>query len=407
MSGGVLIDVPFEAPPPVPERLVYADLGKGRKYEGAAWAPQPIEQESLEPEPSDAEKAETVREAVVLARRACSEVRGEAAREAHRERSVLEAALAEVETVGVSEAAFRMAKQFVLRSRTGQWAGSLRRGGAHPPAHRPDEGESAYLGDPVKSVPNAQDVKEDDVRVSVERSLAKAGGESLTRVPMSGAASKEEAFAKAHEANGDFQALLDKGEGVDAAIGAHAYVDDAEMRWLHDAEHPRIVVVAPVKSEKSAESKVSGKYGGDWGRIFDMVRGSVVTHSADDISKAIEATIGEAEKRGWSVAKAEDRMFAKNGSAVHVGSPGGTGYRDAQVILQHPNGMGAEVQFLCRKMVLAKEGEGHRLYEQQRAITRAAAEAGRNLTPAEQAEVERLRDAQSAVYGEAWNEALR
>lgn len=133
----------------------------------------------------------------------------------------------------------------------------------------------------------------------------------------------------AHEARAQFVAILDK---------------------LPAAE----IIVAPNKSEARAAEKVKADYKGDWSKLKDVVRGTVVTGSNEEMYAAVEKALGSGLKLA---AQPKDR-FAK---------PTPEGYSDINLLVELPNGMVAELQFNTQRMLAAKE-KGHALYEEQRSL---------------------------------------
>lgn len=229
--------------------------------------------------------------------------------------------------------------------------------------------------------------------------------------------SEEELYAVAQKAQEGFLDVLDRGIGVSADLNAktHAMVDgdkefidkqfaDAVAAVEADPNTPHIVV-APLKGKERAREKVDGKYKGDWSRLSDVVRGTVVVPNVQGLSDALEAVKKEALARGWTVSALENRMTEVPGSENHKG-PTGSGYTDFNIRLESPEGLHTELQFNTSGMFLAKQGEGHTLFEEERAIMDGQAARGLPLSAAQRERVFELRKQQMALYGKAWDEGI-
>lgn len=201
--------------------------------------------------------------------------------------------------------------------------------------------------------------------------------------------SQEKLYAAAEEAKPDFDnALGGEGESLAADIGALVPKDFDEA--LANAEkrpdEPQIIL-APLKGLPRATEKVETKYDGDWDKLQDVVRGTVVVPHLNDMPAMIESLRKRARAAGFEIRKAENRYV--DGPEPHNTGPTPQGYRDMAVALVHPNGTVTELQLQTNPMFRAKEGEGHTLYEESRTIEadlkrneKAAAAASPGTTPA-------------------------
>jgi hypothetical protein len=222
---------------------------------------------------------------------------------------------------------------------------------------------------------------------------------------------EEEVYHHAPSTHEAFTQVLDRGEGVSADLGADVHSSSspeefqAVLKQIEaDPSKPHIII-GGLKGADRARDKVNKKYGGNWGKLHDVVRGTVVVPSLDNLPSAMEAVRRDAEQRGWKVSAVENRM-------VHVpgvdNSPGPTssGYSDFNIKLESPEGFQTELQFNSVPMMLAKEGEGHKLYEQERVIVENAQSRGLPLSAQERTRLDELRRQQVDLYRSAWQESL-
>lgn len=224
---------------------------------------------------------------------------------------------------------------------------------------------------------------------------------------------EESLYASAGPTQEAFLDLLDRGLGVSASMGAQSHIMEAHpetdegkaagkadfaalvQEVQADQSKPRIIV-GPMKSRSRASEKVATKYDGDWGKLTDVVRGTVLVPNTADITTAMDAVREQADKQGWSIVSMEDKIN-------HASS---SGYTDYNIRLQSPDGFITELQFNSTPMFVAKETNGHKLYEEERSIQARAAQSG---TPSSSAELQRygdLQEQQKALYGDAWKRSL-
>lgn len=171
-------------------------------------------------------------------------------------------------------------------------------------------------------------------------------------------------YAQAEVVKPEFDRILgDAG----ARIGASVKPFEEALR----SDDPA-AVVAPLKNGAPggrAFEKVEGNYKGDWSRLKDVVRGTIVVPAEEDLLdglNAIEAAVRA--NPGWRIVGVENRYSSEVGSLVNTGA-NGFGYRDVSMHLVSPEGHVAEVQLNTTAMMRAKELEGgHKLYEEVRSI---------------------------------------
>lgn len=145
----------------------------------------------------------------------------------------------------------------------------------------------------------------------------------------------------------------------------------------------------PLKGTTRAVDKIVSDYGGDPGRIKDVVRGTIVVDSLDAARAAMEQLLGRFEvlpqgRRDWL--------------DPSVQTP--DGYRDAKfnVLI---GGHVAEVQINLPQMLAAKK-QAHPLYVEVERLRREAEARGDTEVPAH---VLALQQQQRAIYDAAWTEA--
>jgi hypothetical protein len=221
---------------------------------------------------------------------------------------------------------------------------------------------------------------------------------------------EEEVYAQAPDVHEEFSRVLDMGEGVSAKIGAEVHSSaskeefDAILEKMQANPDVPHIIIGGIKGAKRAREKVDTKYGGNWAKLHDVVRGTVVVPSLDRLQEAVDSVRADAEARGWSVSAVENRMVSLPGQPDS--GPTGSGYSDFNIKLRSPDGFQTELQFNSVPMMLAKEGEGHALYEQERTIIANALKRNLPLNTEERARLEDLRRKQRALYTTAWQESL-
>jgi hypothetical protein len=209
----------------------------------------------------------------------------------------------------------------------------------------------------------------------------------------------EAAYAAANEAKKTFDLSLDHGQGVDRAVGGVSVRPTTQQEFV-DAMKIKgpVVVIAGIKGQKRAAEKVQQDYNGDWTKLGDLVRATVAVDHVEDLSNTVDHVRQHMAKNGWKLAsKPKDRY----------GNPTEAGYRDIMMKFVGPNGMTAELQVNTKAMIVAKEGEGHRLYEQARSLDGKIRSENREPTHDERTTMQRLNHEMAQVYTRAWNASQR
>jgi hypothetical protein len=250
---------------------------------------------------------------------------------------------------------------------------------------------------------------DDDSGVEKEIEVAVDQEKSLGIQPPNGPVKTEkETYAAVPGLLDGYRSVLNMGKGVSARLDADVVTPEAGglTAAIQKMDPDKInIVLAPPKGQERARQKVDTKYGGDWSRLNDIVRGTIVLPKIDDLGRTVQAVREEADKRGWKVSAIENRMVAIPGQANSPG-PTPSGYRDFTLKLQSPEGFQTELQISTIPMVQAKQGGGHKLYEEERSILAEAASANRGLTADEQAHIDDLRRKQADLYREAWRASI-
>lgn len=108
---------------------------------------------------------------------------------------------------------------------------------------------------------------------------------------------------------------------------------------------------ASVKKRETAEAKMVRKSYKSTSELTDIVRGGFIVKTPQDAEKvvaAIKARFGEVVDEGWWM--------------------NGEGYFDRKLLVRFEDGTIGEVQFWHPDLLEAKDGAGHKLYEQQRGL---------------------------------------
>jgi hypothetical protein len=193
-----------------------------------------------------------------------------------------------------------------------------------------------------------------------------------------------------------YQQLADMGQGVSKRLKADVFdmnqgadFKDA-VEWASSSPTGFAVIIAPLTGDERAKDKIANKYGGDASMVTDMVRGTIVCPDYSKVREGVAAFRAEMESRGWTVNNANDRMTE--------GLPGG--YRDINYTVRSPSGHVCEMQFQTPAMLVAKQGEGHKLYEEQRKIEEGL--GSRRPTLEEGTRLRDLKSRSAKLYGDAY-----
>lgn len=208
--------------------------------------------------------------------------------------------------------------------------------------------------------------------------------------------SEEKIYAVAPKAKESYDNSMDRGQGVDRALGGKSISPSSVEEFAAALESTGpVVVLAPLKSYKRAGEKVDEDYDGDWGKLTDVVRGTVAVDTKGEIPGAVRAVKERMAQQGFELAcKPANRME----------TPVEGGYRDIMLKFKTPEGLVAEVQVNTKYMLYAKEvGPGHKLYEEYRTIVGSAKKSKRPFTPEESKRLKVLTKQSQELYDRVWS----
>ena len=159
------------------------------------------------------------------------------------------------------------------------------------------------------------------------------------------------------------------------------------------------VIVGPVKKLERVQKKIEADGKPDATGITDVVRGTVLVPDADSLGEAVQKLKEEiaARGKGWKIDLLKNRLADENGDRRFPEN----GYGDLMLIIRSPT-MSYEMQVNTTPLWYEKElGEGHALYERERAILEKP-----DLTPADLAQVRDIQSKSRPLYDLAMNLAL-
>jgi len=214
--------------------------------------------------------------------------------------------------------------------------------------------------------------------------------ESLPRSAEQPSADLDEMYAQASVAFEHQLDLLNRGSGLDRAIGA-SVVDRGKGDRPDYTEPGPIVVIGRMKNrgrvlEKAATDNMPVS------SVLDLVRATVVVDRAEDISDVMRYL----RAAGIRVARRPKNRFS---------SPTEVNYRDLMFNIRYPNGHIGELQVNLRPMLQAKE-VGHAFYESVREIVARVKAENRSMTVEEQATIDEANERQRELYDNAWRKAM-
>jgi hypothetical protein len=148
-----------------------------------------------------------------------------------------------------------------------------------------------------------------------------------------------------------------------------------------------------LKGSARAVEKSIDDYKGDVRNLKDLVRGTIVVNSVDDVPKVIEAI-----RAKYPIEKSGFRNFLDRNVTP------ADGYRDAKMNVV-VDGQKTELQITTPELARAKE-TAHGYYEQRRSIEGGVARRGGQETPEEAAEIDFLNQQMKKTYEDAWARSL-
>lgn len=224
--------------------------------------------------------------------------------------------------------------------------------------------------------------------------FTKEENELPTTVQQPDIKSENDFYDKAQETHGKMLEILDRGKGLDKSIGAKHYSDFNEGMKNIDQPGP-IILTAPLKGRERAREKVETELNNDWGKLTDGVRASVAVDNINDIHRVIH----HLKNAGVKIAKKPTNRFA---------NPTDSGYRDMLLNIQYPNGHIGELQIHTKPILKAKQGMGHKYYEDARSMQAKMFKENRSeFTPEELKTLEEINNNSKKLYEDAWNKSIK
>jgi 2'-5' RNA ligase len=186
----------------------------------------------------------------------------------------------------------------------------------------------------------------------------------------------------------------------DNPIGHNTWHEHAKAAM----NHPKgAVMFGPLKGQARAQEKAEADRKSPdeplpYNSILDVSRATVMADKHADLHEHLKQVRHHMAKHGFVLTRAKDKYQ----------HPDEMGYRHALTNWTHkPTGHTVEIQFSDRDMQAAKDGPGHKHYEQGRQIEDKARAEKRDRTPEEEEKFLHHAKAQQQIYGDAWQSQLR
>ena len=139
-------------------------------------------------------------------------------------------------------------------------------------------------------------------------------------------------------------------------------VYDKKLVEVGDATGAR-VITASLKSAQRAVEKVMLDYQGDWCRVTDIVRGSLVCSSISDLLRCLAYIVANGPDLGIRIGRVRNKFELSSEYA-------GVAYRDCSLKVQVQDGVGhvCELQLHLQAYFDRKKHGGHAVYRQAREL---------------------------------------
>lgn len=199
-------------------------------------------------------------------------------------------------------------------------------------------------------------------------------------------------FAQAEEAQDHMLDWLDRGEGIDKALGAEVVRRDEDPDAEIDYSTPGpVVVIGSTKKREAAADKVRERYGGNWSEgAVDLVRASIAVDKYEDLRDVID----KLKKSGMELVSRPRNRFRDATAA---------GYRDVVLNARLPNGHVMELQLHLKPILEAKE-QNHALYSQIKGLDDKVRDK-EEIPEDVMEQFQTLTSRQREVYERAWRES--
>jgi hypothetical protein len=220
----------------------------------------------------------------------------------------------------------------------------------------------------------------------------------VSRIPQSSGSkikSEKQMFGLAPKVKNTFDEILDRGKGLSVDLGS-SVIDMSKPGADFDkalSTKGSVIILGTIKSRERSAEKVEVDYKGDWSKLKDVIRGTVAVDGAGDIPNTVKALDKKMSDMGYSLLQQPKNNYEK---------PMGTGYRDINLIYSSPEGFPMEVQINTKSMLQAKQGQGHKYYEEIRGIDSRADRERRDLTAQEMSRKEQLSSDSKQLYNSAY-----
>lgn len=214
-------------------------------------------------------------------------------------------------------------------------------------------------------------------------------------------ASEDEVIKAAQKNRDDYNKILNFGVGVSKSIGARTVDMSKEgarenlIKEIKAGKKGPVIVIEPLLTAseqglEEARNKVADVHGGSWGKLRDVVSGTVSVDSLDDVPGAVAALRDHVKGKDWKISTRPIDKFS---------NPSGNGYRNLTLFIESPDGLQAEVKINTKATWLARETGGHQLYNQAQAVRRDINKNG--STPEKLSQIKRLDAQMRKLYRKA------
>lgn len=201
-----------------------------------------------------------------------------------------------------------------------------------------------------------------------------------------GVTDEASAYRSAAQGLKEYKEAINRTGGLADKLHAQVFDNDFNgmMTFLHEHPDKNAIIIAGIKGRDRAAEKASVD---GWHMTRDLVRGSVIVPSLDDVAGAVKAV----KDAGFKVTRIKNRFHKDVG-----------GYRDILMSVRMPSGHVAELQIHTKAMIEAKEKYGgHSHYEVARKHEEAR-ERGEQLDADQQGELDHANKHMADLYSHTW-----
>ncbi len=148
--------------------------------------------------------------------------------------------------------------------------------------------------------------------------------------------------------------------------------------------------MAPLKSLDRTLEKAHADYGGDFTKVRDLARNTIVAPTREGIAKLLEGL----KAKGDIVGEIKD----------FIDTPRPNGYRHILANVKTPDGKVGEIQITYPKVFEAKMSTGDKIYEKMRSLEAQVSKDAREFTAKEIGELNDLAQQMWKLYSDASGE---